>query len=647
MSARSAYRPEIDGLRALAVVAVVAFHGWPAALPGGFLGVDIFFVISGYVVTGGLWPDLQRGASVLPGFFARRARRLLPVLVPVLLATWLAAWWVAAPDDVRQIGQTMAAGAAFVANFVFLRGGGYFDREAAAQPLLHLWSLGVEAQFYLLWPACLLLVRRIPAERLALRHLGLLTVILASFGAGIWLQQTDPVSAFFAPQGRLWEPALGGLLAIWQQRLPRPDHNFAPVRGWGAVGALAVILLALRWGAPTQAFPGWQAVLVCLATLALLGQVPGTRVYRLLAARWPVALGQVSYPFYLWHWPLLWLVWSLAGGLPPFALTGMRLLAIALALVLALASWRWLEQPLRRLRGAGPLTGLLLALVVVGALGQWTAAQQGFIGRLPPSLQPLARLRGPADFGGRSFPDLCVDAPRQTTCHESRRPLVMVWGDSHAQALLPGLVAARQTQQVGVAAWTGCGNPPVLGEWALQDARCGSVAERQAGNRTALERIATWQPDLLILHARWSSPDYRFDPVALAQALAGTQAEVLRRSPRTRVVVLGPVPVWQDSLAHVLLRTASRESLQQLPQAWQAAGLVPETAAFDRAFGRAVQAQQMAYWSAWDLLCAADRCLTRLGDSPQDLTAMDYGHLSPRAAVWLVARLPALRASAM
>ncbi len=149
MASQSPYRADIDGLRALAVLAVLGFHAFPELLPGGFLGVDVFFAISGYVVTAAIWPALSQRTLDLGAFYARRARRLLPALLPVLIAVWGMAWCFATPDDARRIGQTVAAGAAFFTNFVLLRGGGYFDRESVAQPLLHLWSLGVEAQFYL------------------------------------------------------------------------------------------------------------------------------------------------------------------------------------------------------------------------------------------------------------------------------------------------------------------------------------------------------------------------------------------------------------------------------------------------------------------------------------------------------------------
>ncbi len=487
---------------------------------------------------------------------------------------------------------------------------------------------------------------------------------LLSAGIGWLTLRTDPVAAFYAPQGRLWELALGGLLAIhsWEQAVQQQSLGDAAasrlVSGASgmsgtlpeimqgasldallAVGAVLTLLALFLKGASAQAFPGWQAALAVVSTLLVIHHGPSALTNRWLACVPMVQIGKLSYPLYLWHWPLLWLLWLRGGTLTAQQDVVARVLVLLASTVLAWLTLRLLEQRLRRRRDGVSLWGMVALLVLIGGLGEHMVRADGYIDRLPAALRPIARMQGPADFQG-TLPEVCVGQPSRNACFEAGHPLVMVWGDSHAAALLPGLAAVRSGQHFALAAWTGCGNPPLLGVHDYRDERCGSGEVRASSNLQALERISQWQPEVLVLHARWTSQDYDFTASALADQLVDTIAEVQRRAPRTRIVVLGPVPVWRDTLSHVLLRTAQREGLPGLPAAWQQEGLVANTEGFDTALAGALAQRHVAYRSAWQALCKGSSCLTRVGEQAQDLTAMDYGHLSPRGATYLVGKLP-------
>lgn len=357
------YRADIDGLRAVAVLSVVIYHAAPAALPGGFTGVDIFFVISGYLISGILQDALGAGRFSLAAFYARRIRRIVPALALVLAATLLYGLLVLLPTERTLLGRDAAGGAFFIANLTFWAEIGYFDREAATKPLLHLWSLGVEEQFYLLWPLVLWALHRCGGVRLW----PILLLAGLSLAASLSLTPIDPAAAFYSPVTRLWELALGAALA-WMARArpaPLPQANALSLTG------LALILLSLALVRAGPGFPGWQALLPTLGATLLIAAGPGAWVNRrLLALRPMVWVGLISYPLYLWHWPLLSYAHIVHQGRPlkPLLLAAL----VAAAFALAWATWRFLETPIRTgNRRAVPALAAALALVGLAGLALW------------------------------------------------------------------------------------------------------------------------------------------------------------------------------------------------------------------------------------------------------------------------------------
>lgn len=295
-----AYRPEIDGLRSVAVLAVIFYHADARLLSGGFIGVDVFFVISGFLITSLLMVDLKQGRFSLARFYERRCRRILPPLVVMALAVTVLGWFFLLPADYRDFGSSLKAMSAFVANHYFFGKTGYFETASFTKPLLHTWSLSVEEQFYILLPILLwLLYRRRPSAIPPV----LSGLFLASLAASCLMTYYWPAAAFYLLPARFWELMTGSLLALWPAAA-RPRGLTADLMSWSGLAAIAVSAVFFNYHTP---FPGPGALLPGLGTaLFILGNSPGSRSRPSLLSRpGPVFVGQISYSLYLWHWPLL------------------------------------------------------------------------------------------------------------------------------------------------------------------------------------------------------------------------------------------------------------------------------------------------------------------------------------------------------
>ncbi len=415
---RMSYRPEIDGLRAVAVGGVVAHHAGLAALPGGFAGVDVFFVISGYLITGIIAAEMAADNFSQWRFLERRIRRIVPALAAMLAVTAAAAWTFLTPEDFRPFAQSLAASALFASNLFYAREVDYFDSAGGMLPLLHTWTLGVEEQFYLLFPLLLIACRRWHPQA-ALPAVGALG--LASFVLALWLSARWPLGAFYLLPARLWEFALGAACALLPA-VPRPRASLA-------FAGLALILAGYLIIGPGTPAPGAMFLLPTLGTaLVLLFASPTNAPGRLLAWRPLVWLGLVSFGTYLWHQPILSLaryVWF--GDLP----LGLTLGAVAASVGLGAVSYRWLEQPVRQRRLLSGRAALLLACG--GGLTLPVAA--GGAGHLrllfPASAAEAARYDG-------LRPD--PDYPRVIVPQSDPLPFIL-FGDSHAMQYHPALTA--------------------------------------------------------------------------------------------------------------------------------------------------------------------------------------------------------------
>lgn len=387
------YRPDVDGLRAVAVLPVVIFHAFPDLIPGGFVGVDIFFVISGYLITGILLRALNKNQFSLLGFYGRRIKRIFPALITMMTAVFLLGWLVLLPDEFEQLGKHIAAGAAFVLNLsLFIDTNLYFG--AIEAPLVHLWSLGVEEQFYLVWPLLLWATWRLGRWQVAL--LGAISVV--SFYLNVASVHEDPLQAFYLPSSRLWELSLGGLLAFASQnKSAHGGHEALPARvpraglfGDNARANLGMLLLlgSFAFLHKKLEFPGWWALAPVFGAVLLISAGPDSFISRrILSHRWMVFVGLISYPLYLWHWPLL----SLAHTMDWREYTPMlRVFLIALSFVLAWATYRFIERPLRGSPKTLKVASGLFATMAVCAVGGWLVYKAQIPARsIPPDVAKI------------------------------------------------------------------------------------------------------------------------------------------------------------------------------------------------------------------------------------------------------------------
>lgn len=392
---RLAYRPDIDGLRGLAVLITVGYHAFPNWLRGGFIGVDIFFVISGFLISSDILKSLQDGTFNISAFYARRVKRIFPTLLLVLLCLLMLGWFTLFADEYKQLGKHVAGSAAFLSNIILWREIGYFDNAAHTKPLLHVWSLAVEEQFYVLWPIVLWWVRKI---RL---NLGLLIAGAAiwSFWYCAWLMQDGGRSAFYMPHARFWELALGSVLAydaIFSKRLAAIGSalNAASrkiLTNILSASGLVLIFLGVSMFSLEQSYPSWRALAPTTGTLMIIVAGPHAWLNRtLLSRRVVVMIGLISFPLYLWHWPLLSFMHIIRGETPG---QEMALPLIALSVLLAWLTYRWIEVPIRYgPSGSFKVPLLVSAMVTVGGLGWLTFNLDGFPKRLPNATAADARI---------------------------------------------------------------------------------------------------------------------------------------------------------------------------------------------------------------------------------------------------------------
>jgi peptidoglycan/LPS O-acetylase OafA/YrhL len=384
------YRPDIDGLRAIAVLAVIGFHAFPAWIRGGFVGVDVFFVISGYLISTILLTGMERGAFRFSQFYIRRIRRIFPALIVVLLACMVAGWLVLFSSEYKALGKHVAGSAAFVSNLVLWNEAGYFDKAAESKPLLHIWSLGIEEQFYIVWPLLLYLTWRFRSVTLPL----LLMILLGSLALNVPTAVRDAAADYYSPLTRVWELMAGAVLANLSLYPPAPKWIFrrlSPnafswlsaggasrrVNNVNAVCGLLLVVAAVLTIDGTKGYPGWWALLPVVGTYLMIAAGPNTWIGNsLLAAKALVAIGLISYPLYLWHWPLLSFMRIVNGTAPSPAAAA---LAILLSFALAWLTYLLVEKPLRFGKSAPvKAAALLVVMVTIGSAGYFTYAKGEF-----------------------------------------------------------------------------------------------------------------------------------------------------------------------------------------------------------------------------------------------------------------------------
>ena len=478
------YRPDIDGLRAVAVLCVVAFHAFPSLIKGGFIGVDVFFVISGFLISTIIFENLDRGTFSFYEFYARRIKRIFPALFLILISSFIFGWFALLADEYKQLGKHIAAGAGFISNFVFWSEVAYFDNLAEAKPLLHLWSLGIEEQFYIAWPFILWLAWKKKFNLLTLTAIA----TLISFALNLKGIKEDAVATFYSPQTRFWELLSGSFLAWFPIYKKDLLANYKlRVDGWlgsvvhkepfeadgktlanltSFVGSL-LLMYGLWRITKDVSFPGkWSIIPVLGAVFIILAGSKAWINRVILSNKVAVWFGLISFPLYLWHWPLLSFARIVEGETPS---PNIRIAAVALSVLLAWLTYKLVERPVRLGKaGRRSVAILILLMAVVGLVGYSTYVMDGFDSR--SSIRSFVNnknelVRTPSsDEGCLAYIELkkpLFPYCRYTDVNSSET--VAIVGDSHAQVAYAGIAELLKQRGKNTVLLANSSCPPFLG----------------------------------------------------------------------------------------------------------------------------------------------------------------------------------------
>jgi peptidoglycan/LPS O-acetylase OafA/YrhL len=609
------YRADIDGLRAIAVGSVILYH-LNFRVSGGFAGVDVFFVISGFLITGIIQRDIAADRFSINRFYERRIRRIAPALFGVLGVSTIGAWLWLMPASLELFGQNLVATGVFGSNLLLWWSTDYFAADASNLPLLHVWSLAVEEQFYFAFPWLLVLVRKLTARK---RLMTVWAICILSFLLCVWWTYQTPETAFYLLPARAWELLLGSLLAL---------GAFKPTeRRWmrEAIGVLGLLMMTVGFFVLDHQtpFPGAAALLPCVGTGLIIyaGGRGDTVVDRLLGLRPLAFLGLISYSLYLWHWPLI-VFWkqSLVGEFTPLARVGLLVASI----VLATLSWKFIEQPIRSRAGFWSnrrvVGAFLLCTALVLGAGFAMSASGGFPSRLPAGAAAVAATQGydaERDYRrGLCFltsatPNRALDRQKCLNPTPGKRNVLLI-GDSHAAHLWPGLNEVFHEHNILQGTVSGC--RPLLDSPGAK--RCLRVRDHLFN-----EAIPDLKPDTILLAAGWKPRDLEQVPKTVAY---------LRKHSR-RVIVLGPIVEYSLPLPHLVAVGLWKEKPELVDQY-----RVTKSKALDRAMRKSLADAEVDYRSLYDVLCSVEACI--VADELGVPIQFDYGHLTGDGSI-LLARL--------
>ncbi|GGK13388.1 acyltransferase [Luteimonas terricola] len=613
------------------MAAVVIYHINKTWLPGGYVGVDIFFVISGFLITSIIWRQLQDGTFSLADFYLRRIRRIIPVMLVVVAATLLAGAFLLLPDALGRLSLSSIFSVVSAANIYFWRylDDDYFADASDQEPLLHLWSLGVEEQFYLVWPLLLLLVTVGRKNRIALAILGAVVIAVASFALAEATNETDPKFSYFMLPARAGELMIGALLALSLRRERGAGWLQKPLVAEGVgIAGLSAIAYSVFYLDDLSPFPGLNALYPCVgAALVILAGTRSRLLQWLLANKPMVWIGLISYSLYLWHWPILAFIRYYYGAV---AITH-AVLAVAAMLVLSFLSYRYVEGPTRRIRWRGKWQVLFLLLLPASLVlvpAAYFVKTDGLKARIESSagfkrLEEETAAAFNFDYNcqlSKHVPGI-LSEPRcliGSDSPEEGSPRILLWGDSHASHHIGALdiIGKHAGLQIRNASHSSC--PPVFGgDYGYGRYKAGCAAFRPY----IREHVLNNEFDVVIFGASWSS----YDKVpGFHDDLLATIAEV--RATGARVVLLGRVPT---------LASYNRECDQRWARLGGSTSCSNQNvrnkglAVNNYLAGLASQDSDMAYLDVGSAICNADWCPAYLGGHP---IYFDRAHLSMRGS---------------
>ena len=601
------YRADIDGLRALSVLAVIAFH-LNGFVPGGYVGVDVFFVISGYLIGSIVFHEIGSGTFSFANFYKRRVRRIAPALILTLLGSYAASLVLMRPAEIVAFAKSSLAALFSFANVYFYATSGYFAPRAIDLPLLHLWSLGIEEQFYFIFPLlAVMLARYVPRLSLpVIAVVGLLSLLWSQ-----WQLLRHPEASFYLLQSRAFELTIGVLLARLNWKLESRAAQLL-----SAAGA-ALLIVAIFFYSDQTRFPGLAALVPCIGTALIIwsGQA-GTVLSRVLGLPPLVYIGKISYPLYLSHWPLI--VFGKIA-MPEAPELHVSLFVVAASFVVAVAIYHAVEKPIRTggfTLAKASFLGSAASLLAAGAVVALLAG--GFEGRSRPQAQQLTNFEPPnlkeLFLQGRCFldPDQGTSFFALETCFPDKRPVAILWGDSHAAHHYNGLKHELGAAGYSLGMFTASACTPIIGRVVDGRPHCKDI------NDFVLSLIKSRKPEIVIVAALWKP----FVMDGLEKTLG------LLAQNDTSIVVLGNTPTFQESVPSYLSRLADKDIK------------VLDRSAAEAAMRTLLQTKKVGnvrYISLQGVTCPAGRCA--VADKSGRPYYFDEGHLTQDGSRWIAAKI--------
>lgn len=637
------YRPDVDGLRALAVLAVIGFHAFPGWVRSGFIGVDIFFVISGFVISNSIIVNLNNNTFSYLDFYARRIKRIFPALIIILAVSFVTWWYLLSPIDqgLKSLGKHIAAGAAFLSNFVFWNEAGYFDSSAEQKPLLHLWSLAIEEQFYIAWP--LLLVFGWKHKKLLAPLIA--TLVMISFAYNIFSIKSNPIATFYSPLTRFWELIAGGLIAYTlSQQEPPVIAKYRNTLGWIGFSLIAAGLTLIH---KDKQFPGGWALLPVLGCALLILSGPNTPPNKFIFSnRFLVWIGLISYPLYLWHWPALALH-AHVSHLFEFNLRSDRITKIIVifsSIILAWITYKFIEKPIRNSSANKALSvTLLLTMVATGIMGlvvfkldinkfRFTDWQQEEIKKLENivKLQDLEKMYGskPCFIFDRKYTHELFEKNDCFNIKLKNNPIVFLYGDSHSASLSLGLKPYFEEKNINFL--------QVSSGWCEPTSNNADNQFCEKINKLALSKIKEIKPDIVIMNSYWiaASRDPYFIGSGNYRDTLITKLKEIKNLGIKKIIIVGQIPTWNQSLPEQLYRNFIKNE-NKIPQRTKL-GLNAQSLSIDHTMSKWSYPENVEYISIQETLCNAEGCLISVGPNIEtDITVWDYGHLTYSGAEFI------------
>lgn len=461
----TSYRPDIDGLRAVAILSVVIFHAFPGVMSGGFIGVDVFFVISGFLISNIIFKSLESGGFCYIDFYIRRIKRIFPALIFVLIFTLFAGWFILLPDEFSLLGGHVVAGAIFVSNILSWKEVGYFNAASELKPLLHLWSLGVEEQYYIVWPILVGFIWKRSHNFLWV----VLPILLLSFLINVYAVNVRPEATFYLPITRFWELMVGSLLAYITLHGIRVFHNRITDNAISWVG-FSLLIIGVFWVDSEKNFPGWWALIPTMGAFLLIYAGKHSWVNsRILANKVIVFIGLISYPFYLWHWPLL--AYSKVLGLNE---TCDKLVVVLISFVLAYLTYVLIEKPIRfgsRNVSVGLITAMLTVTVI--GMGAFTGLFHSY--HDSKEIQKISHAAGEWEYPGGMRPfryNTRTFFQVSTGNNQKDFAEIIFFGDSNMEQYYPNIDELNRIKQKNVVFLTEGGCPPIPDVFEVKHPQC-------------------------------------------------------------------------------------------------------------------------------------------------------------------------------